>query len=337
MNETPEHRSQLWLKRMGKLLLALIPFLLLWWTFRQVTFEQVWATFRQLNIIQFVFWLLINIGVLILMTGRWWLILNSLGHRLPYLTLTRYRLGSFAISYFTPGPQFGGEPIQVLALRQFHGIPGTTGTASVGLDKLFELIANFSFLAFGTTLALSNAWLSDEWRKPGLALAISLLAIPLAYLILMLAGKQPLNKLTDYLPRKIALNWISLALCNVEKEMSVFCIEFPKTVLQTTLVSFGVWIVVVFEYWLMTYSLGLRLSLLQTVSALTAARFAFLTPLPSGLGALEASQVLALQTLGLEPAYGISISLLIRLRDILFGMAGLLGLVSLIQQRYPQK
>ena len=93
----------------------------------------------------------------------------------------------------------------------------------------------------------------------------------------------------------------------------------------------------VFEYWLMTYFLGLRLSLMQAVSTLTAARLAFLTPLPGGLGALEASQVLALQTLGLESTYGISISLLIRLRDILFGLAGLLGLVSLIQQRYPQK
>ena len=336
MNETPEHRSQLWIKRIGKLLLVLIPFLLLWWTFRQVDFGQVWATLRQLNIIQITIWLLINIGLVTLMTGRWWLILNSLGHHLPYLTLTRYRLGSFAVSYFTPGPQFGGEPIQVLALRQYHNIPGTTGTASVGLDKLLELIANFSFLVFGTTIALTGTWLPEEWRKSGLALAMGLLAIPLAYLVLMLTGKQPLNRLTDHLPQKIAQNWVSLALCNVEIEMSVFCIDFPKTVLQATLISFCVWLGMVFEYWLITYFLGLRLSLMQAVSALTAARLAFLTPLPGGLGALEASQVLAIQTLGLDPAYGISISLLIRLRDILFGMVGFLGLVSLIQQRYPK-
>ncbi len=337
MNETPEHRSPLWLKRMGKLLLVLIPFLLLWWTFRQVAFEQVWATLRELNIIQIIIWLLINIGLVTLMTGRWWLILNSLGYHLPYLKLTRYRLGSFAVSYFTPGPQIGGEPIQVLALRQYHGIPGTTGTASVGLDKLLELIANFSFLVFGTTIALTGTWLSEEWRKSGLVLAMGLLVIPLAYLILMLSGKQPLNKVTNYLPRKIAQNWISLALRKVEKEMSVFCVDFPKTVLRATLVSFSLWLGMVFEYWLMTYFLGLRLSLLQAVSALTAARLAFLTPLPGGLGALEASQVLAMQTLGLEPAYGISISLLIRLRDILFGLVGLMGLVSLIQQRSHKK
>jgi uncharacterized protein (TIRG00374 family) len=337
LSKTPEHRLRSWIKRIGKLVLVLLPFLLLWWTFQQIALELVWATLSQLNIIQIAIWLLINLGLVTLMTGRWWLILRTLGYDLPYLRLALYRLGSFAVSYFTPGPQFGGEPIQVLALRQYHGIPGTTGTASVGLDKLLEMIANFSFLVFGTTIALTNTWLSDEWRKSGLVFAIGLLAIPLAYLVLMLFGKQPLNSLTDYLPRKIAQNWISLALRNVEKEMSVFCIDFPKTVLQATLVSLSVWLVMVFEYWLLTYALGLRLSLIQAVSALTASRLAFLTPLPGGLGALEASQVLVMQALGLEPAYGISISLLIRLRDIFFGVAGLLGLVSLIQQRYPQK
>jgi uncharacterized membrane protein YbhN (UPF0104 family) len=75
---------------------------------------------------------------------------------------------------------------------------------------------------------------------------------------------------------------------------------------------------------------------MQTVSALTAARLAFLTPLPSGLGALEASQVLAMQALGLEPTFGISISLLIRLRDILFGMVGFWGIVSLSVWRYVE-
>ena len=127
----------------------MLPILLLWWAFQQVPFELVWSALRQLNAIQIAIWLLVNIGLVILITGRWWLILRTLGYQLPYLALIRYRLASFAISYFTPGPQFGGEPIQVLALQQRHGIPGTTGTASVGLDKLFELIANFSFLVFG--------------------------------------------------------------------------------------------------------------------------------------------------------------------------------------------
>jgi uncharacterized protein (TIRG00374 family) len=332
VNETPKHSLQVWGKPIGKLLLILIPVLLLWWTFQQVPFGQVWAILRQLKAAQIGIWLLLNASLVILMTGRWWLILRVLGHRLPYLALARYRLTSFAVSYFTPGPQFGGEPVQVLALHQKHQITGTAGTASVGLDKLLELIANFSFLVLGIALALVGAWLPVEWRVSGITFSLGLLVVPLVYLILMLAGRKPLNGLLDRLPARISQSRFSEILRNVETEMSAFCVAFPRAVLLATLVSLIVWVGMVCEYGLLTRFLGLRLSLVQTISALTAARLAFLTPLPGGLGALEASQVLALQTLGLDASYGVSISLLIRLRDILFGLAGLMSGLSLLSR-----
>jgi len=129
-------------------------------TFRQVTFEQGWTTLQQVNILQIAILLLINIGLVI---GRWWLILYALGNDLPYLRLTRLRLGSCAVSYFTPVPQFGGKPIQVLFIRQFHGSSGEVSTSRVGLDKLFELIANSSLYLFGTTITLTIGWLPSKW------------------------------------------------------------------------------------------------------------------------------------------------------------------------------
>jgi uncharacterized membrane protein YbhN (UPF0104 family) len=69
--------------------------------------------------------------------------------------------------------------------------------------------------------------------------------------------------------------------------------------------------------------LGLHLSLPQVMLALTAARLAFLLPVPAGLGSLEAGQVLAMGLLGVNPAVAISLSLVIRARDLFFGGAGL--------------
>jgi len=334
------NKTKSWRQRgtcLTKYLLIMIPILLLGWTFHQVPFDQIWTTLQQLEPTEIGVWLLVNIGLLTLMTGRWWILLRTIGPRLPYLKLIRYRLGSFAVSYFTPGPQFGGEPLQVLALRQRHGIPGTTSTASVGLDKLLELIANFSFLVFGIAIAFMGTWLPKELRGAGILFALSWLAIPLLYLILMLAGYEPIKGFMDRLPIKITQNWFGDMLVEVETEMSDFCVAYPWTVLLATLISLSVWVGMVFEYGLLTYFLGLRLSVIQTIGALTAARLAFLTPLPGGVGALEASQVLAMQSLGLDPSYGVSISLMIRLRDILFGLAGLLGAVSLLGWRFPRK
>ena len=67
-----------------------------------------------------------------------------------------------------------------------------------------------------------------------------------------------------------------------------------------------------------------QLSVEQTLAALTAALFAFLMPLPGGLGALEASQVYVMTAFGHPAAIGIGISLLMRARDILNGGLGLL-------------
>ncbi len=77
------------------------------------------------------------------------------------------------------------------------------------------------------------------------------------------------------------------------------------------------------EYWLTLYFLGLPLNLGSAIIALTAARLAFLTPLPAGLGALEAGQILAMQALGAPAEVGLSASLLIRLRDLIIGGLGL--------------
>jgi hypothetical protein len=44
--------------------------------------------------------------------------------------------------------------------------------------------------------------------------------------------------------------------------------------------------------------------------------------LPGGLGALEAGQMLALQSMGFNPAIGLAMSLWIRVRDTALGLIG---------------
>jgi uncharacterized protein (TIRG00374 family) len=92
--------------------------------------------------------------------------------------------------------------------------------------------------------------------------------------------------------------------------------------LAVAVTLFG-WAALIAEYWLMVHFLGVDLTLPQLVAALTAARISILMFLPAGLGALEASQATAFSLLGLDPAVGISASLLIRLRDTALGLLGL--------------
>jgi uncharacterized membrane protein YbhN (UPF0104 family) len=114
------------------------------------------------------------------------------------------------------------------------------------------------------------------------------------------------------------------AVAAAEEQIGLSCQQNPGPVLAASALAALNWAVMTLEYWLVLRFLGLPVSIVQAVAALTAARIAFLIPLPAGLGTLEASQVLAMTAFGFGPALGLSASLIIRARDITVGSLGLL-------------
>jgi uncharacterized membrane protein YbhN (UPF0104 family) len=164
---------------------------------------------------------------------------------------------------------------------------------------------------------------------PGQAAAwiSALLLLPLAYLALLWAGRFPFTGLVHRLPgplvNKPVFQKMAPLFRSTEKQISSLLQQKPSSILWVMLASALIWLFSICEYWLAVTLLGGKLDAQQTISALTAARLAFLTPLPGGLGALEASQALAMQALGLSAALGISLSLWIRARDLCLGLLGL--------------
>ncbi len=308
----------------------LVPFLLLLlfgWAVKDAPFASIWETLRSLKLYQVLALAALNTLIVVLFSSRWWLILRAQGSRVPYFSLVRYRLAGFAISYFTPGTQFGGEPLQVYLLQQRHELQSATAVAAVTLDKLFEVLANFTFLFAGVLLVLSTNLLPGMARGEMLLGSGLLLAAPLAYLLILWAGRLPLTWLVLHAPgwlvRRRFWDKASSFVAPMERQISGLFHLHPLIILGIVFLSGLLWILMVVEYWLTLRFLGAVLDPFQAVGALTAARLAFLAPLPAGLGALEASQVFAMQTLGYDAALGISLSLLIRLRDLCFGLLGL--------------
>jgi uncharacterized protein (TIRG00374 family) len=278
----------------------------------------------------------LNAGIFMLVSGRWWLILRTQGYAVPYLSVLGYRLVAFGISYFTVGPQIGGEPAQVYYLQSRHAIPTSRALASVSLDKILELLANFAFLLAGIFAALGSGLLADLAPVQAVAWMAGPFILLLVYTIAVWRGKTPLASLLSRLPqRHTRVARLARAAAAAEGQIALLCQQNPLAVLAASLLSALIWGMMALEYWLALSYLGIPVSLLQAVAVLTAASVAFLFPLPGGLGALEASQVLAMEALGLPSALGLSISLLIRGRDILLGGLGVLlgGLLARRQSR----
>jgi uncharacterized protein (TIRG00374 family) len=238
------------------------------------------------------------------------------------------------VSYFTPGPQFGGEPVQVILIEREHGVSRPAALTAVSLDKSLELTVNFAFLLAGVVVVLKSGLLGDYLTgETAVLMALFMLGLPLLFLTATRQGWQPLTRMWRWGQHWPLWRWrpswqqnyhrIGHTIQISEEEATRFCRERPLTLALALLVSVLSWLVMVFEYWLMLTFLGGPAAVEQTIILLTAARIAFLLPAPGGLGTLEASQLLAFAAVGLNPAIGISLSLLIRARDILLGSAGL--------------
>ena len=326
-------------------LLRLLPWVLglglLTWIVGTIPLDETWAALRQLRNWQIGVLVLANLLVLLTLNGRWWLLLRGLGYNLPYLALTGHRLAAFGISYFTPGPQFGGEPVQVILVERNHGVPRAAALTAVSLDKTLELTVNFTFLLAGIVVVLRTRTLGD-----GIAMATAvfglllLLGFPLFFLVATWQGWQPLTRLWHWGKRLPLHRWDNFydqagqLIQTSEDQAASFCRERPFTLALALIISIISWLAMVTEYWLMLSFLSGPVTAVTTIILLTAARIAFLLPAPGGLGTLEASQLLAFAAVGLNPAIAVSLSLLIRARDVLMGTTGLwLGSHSLQRVR----
>jgi len=300
--------------------------ILLWWALRTVPFIEIWNALKQLRLWQIGVLFGLNILVLLAMTARWWVILRAENPQIPFLQLVRYRLAVFGLSYFTPGPQVGGEPLQVIYLQRNHGVTFARATAAVIVDKLLEFLANFILLAVGLTAAVRVGLVirSGTQAIGSLVPLAAILLWPLIHLMLLYRGRYPVSAVV-----RAAMSitkeqkWMRLIIVS-ERMAGAFTHRHPRALLAALGFSLLSWAGMAAEYFMMAGFLQAQLNAEQTLAALTAALFAFLMPLPGGLGALEASQVYVMTTFGHTAAIGISISLLMRARDILNGGLGLL-------------
>lgn len=301
--------------------------ILLWWAWRNISLKVLLSLLQKLEFWQISALIGLNALLIFLFSLRWWLILRVLGYVVNYPRLVGFRLAGFAVSFLTPGPQFGGEPVQVLLLSNRTGVPGPAALASVILDKAIELMANFTFLAVGVLVILADGLLAGHPIIQMVIPLLILLVLPGSYLLALWLGKRPITFFLGWMAglrwmSKIPDRWID-TLCMAEEQAADFTRYHPGMFALILAQSLMVWGLMTVEYWLSFEFLGLTLTFPKVIFTLVAARIAFLLPMPGGLGTLEASQVLAIRALQFDPVYAIGVLLLARARDLLLAGIGM--------------
>lgn len=309
-----------------RILWAAILAVLLYFALRNAPLIEIAQTLKQLQLWQIGLVLLVNALVIAAMTARWWIIARAENPSLPFLPMMGYRLSVFGLSYFTPGPQVGGEPLQVLYLQRNHGLSFARATSAVIMDKLLEFLVNFILIGVGAWAIVRVGLVAENGIRLTLSLIglTVLLMLPLVHIVLLYRGITPVSRVLLRQPF-IQKDHPSLRLVIVAERMaSAFCRKHVRAMFLAIGASLLAVLGIAVEYYLMVSFVGVRLNAIQIFAALTAMQAAFLMPLPGGLGALEASQVFALGAFGQPASAAISLTLLMRGRDILSGGIGLL-------------
>jgi uncharacterized protein (TIRG00374 family) len=299
---------------------------LLYFALRNAPLVDIWNALNQLKLWQIATLVFINISIYMLISLRWWIIIRAERKTIPYLPLVLVRVAVFGVSYFTLGPQIGGEPLQVLYLQSKYGMTYTRATSTVIMDKLLEFLANFFLLVFGLMAVLQAGIISTNGSKPLMSLIpmAALLAWPPVHIILMIRGIYPIGAgLRATFSRFGNPKWMRFIVA-AERMAGMFCQRYPRALWMGVGASLAAGAGMVTEYALITSFLGINLHGWQTLAAWTTSWLAFLVPLPGGLGALEASQVFTLGAFNISAALAIGVTLLIRARDLLVGGLGLL-------------
>ena len=174
-------------------LLGLLGLALAWHAFKEVAWDGVWHLLTGLSPLAIVSLLAINLLMLPLMAARWWLLLTMLGSPVAMGSACAYRVAANAVSYLTPGPHFGGEPLSVYLLHRREGISLSAAAASVAVDRLLELMASMVVLTFCLTgLACAPGNLFSGRR--GVFGIIAALVLTGCVLAALFSGKNPLSR-----------------------------------------------------------------------------------------------------------------------------------------------
>lgn len=316
------------------LALWLIAFALVAWTLSQMPLAGIGETLSGLAGWQWLVWLLVNSLVIIVSTWRWHLLSHIAGHAARFTTLLLIRQAGQTVSFITPGPQFGGEPFQIYWLHQQTGMAIHRAVLSLGLDRFYELWINFLMLLLGVSLLLSPGFglqgdADNHWQQILVLMAIALIVLTALALAAVIQPEYVSTSL-----EKLSARWLSSPkLARLDDHLQRLGSDIRRVIatqrvglLKALLLSLLVWVLIAGEMWLVLGFFDITPELSGLVLVLVAMRLALLLPLPGGVGTLEASIFWSFQLLDYSAAAALAVIAIMRLRDVLVLVIGLLCL-----------
>lgn len=235
------------------------------------------------------------------------------------------RLAGEAINNLTPTATLGGE---VVRARMLAGdCPPAVAWASVAVAKLSQTLAQMLFV-FAGLVALTRDLALPSGVRGGLFLGLCLISTGLLVGIVLQrrglfgAGARLATRLGVRVPARVS-EWLAALDTEVARIYTA-----PAAFAASVAGFFAGWCMGAVEIYIVLTCLGLEPSWTRafTIEVLSVAIDALLFFVPAKAGVQEGGKVLIFQLLGLDPAKGLVLGIVRRLRELVWSFVGLVVL-----------
>ena len=307
---------------------TLIGVILLYYNYSKFGVINVFEAFKNFTPAVFLIYASAVIIIELFLVVRWNVVLNAFKLKVPFHNLFLYRMSGYAVGYLSPQAHIGGEPVRALLLKR-HGIKFKKGISTVLIDKSMQITTDLLFATFGAILLFLHFSIS---RKIGVLIIGFILAWVLLlafYFYCMIKEKPFFSAILNWrlLKRFKSLRKLKKEVLEVEHIIHTFYVEHRRSFLKVVLINLFLYTLMVIEYSSAIALFGFTPNFYTTFIIMGGVAFSYSFPVPMALGVLETAQVSALGILDLNKAIGLSISILVRLKDVMRTLIGGLSLL----------
>ncbi|MFH0772035.1 MAG: flippase-like domain-containing protein [Candidatus Omnitrophota bacterium] len=231
-----------------------------------------------------------------------------------------------ALNYTTPTAYLGGEPVKAIILKKRYGVNIAEGFSSVVIAKTTLFLSKVVFLLMGITLAL-NFLKFDSLVATGILWTF--IGVFGLFVVFILLQRKGLFMLGLKIARKFKLNEMfedkKAHLEEIDQTIGKFYLKDRLRLFGSFFFHLLGWIAGLIEVYIILYFLGINIGWVKAFVIevfLKTANSAFFF-VPAAIGVQESAGYAVLTALGLGGEIGVALSLIKRIREIVWAGFGL--------------
>jgi glycosyltransferase 2 family protein len=317
------------LKRSLSLVFFLVGVILLIMLIRNVGFDNVLATFSNLGW-KILYVLVFPIVWYSIQSAAWWRIITDDGHSMSYWHVLLAKLTGEAINTITPVNFVGGDPYRIYLLQK--KLSKTNSTASVVIDRTMSTLAVILLLFTALVAAWFYLPLPGQWR---IFFPIFTAGFFVFFLALVLFQKKGMFTTISRLLHRLGIQrqrieaW-SEKIEQTDHQVRGFYQKHKLHFFEIMLLHYIGRLLGAVEIYIIVSLLGLPVEIVHCLflSSLTVLINMMFVFIPGSMGVMESGYGGLFYLLKLNPAYGVGIQLVRRVRTIFWISIGLIIMLA---------